>query len=187
VTARRQWFGLAALAVVAWVAVIAGVASRSHPTLARRAPRTVAVPPALAAGPPRAGAHGPTTSHRRAAANDSADPAAAAPEADEAPALAALARRWCAAYVGWGIRPRGVAALMLRRLSTPGLFASLAARPPAETRPAATPARAAKVRLFRAPHGATAIVELRGNGADLTLDLSIVATPAGPRVATVYQ
>jgi hypothetical protein len=208
----RRLFAAGAVALFTWTAAIEFVlrGSAGAPTAARastegraaREPRPSVVSPPLGTGTrnpaapvtvsahavlPSGGPHAarPEPSHPSAAANNASDPAAAGPAPVEDAAVARIVDRWCAAYVRWGENPRGGAAVELRSLSTPGLYASLAARPPTS---AAVPVRTATVegvQTFTAPGGYSAIVDLDGDGADVVIDLTIASTRLGPLVSSI--
>ena len=120
-----------------------------------------------------------------AAANDASDPAAAGPIAADDPAVTRLVLDWCQAYSRWGIDPHGGAARVLRSLSTPGLYAALAAEPPAATAARPGPVTVLRARAFRMAQGYDAIVDLRSDGADLAIELTIVIAAHGPLVGAL--
>ena len=98
----------------------------------------------------------------------------------------ALVRRWSVAYARWGAGPPGGAATVLRRLSTPSLYAELTARPRSSVSAPRDAPSLARVQTFAAAGGFSAIVDLRWGVPDLVLDLLIVRTPRGLRVRALY-
>lgn len=193
VTVRRRLFVAGAVVLFGWTACVE-LAIRAGPSarVAAAPGRADAIPAGAAAAVanpvrarpmPAVAVAAPPRGPARTAANDAGDPAAAGPAAVEDPGLTSLVRRWCAAYVRWGRDPSPGSGASLRSLSMPRLYASLVAHPPiAPTTP--VPAETISgVQTFAAIGGFSAIVDLRGDGVDVALELMITRTPAGARVS----
>jgi len=192
VTISRRLFAVGAVVLLVWTAAIEFVVrGADHPAPARPSQPAAVYPriigPAMATHElARTKPVDGTAQPPSRAANDASDPAAAGPAVIRDPALTRLARRWCAAYLRWGLQPRGSAAAALRALSAPRLFASLAARPPLPSGAPASPVTVGQVQIFAAANGYSAIVDLDGDGADVVLELLITPTTSGPRVSALY-
>lgn len=197
VTARRLVFAACAALVFAWTAVVEfALGGESGSAAAPLAPQaSVRVPgggsatpatPASLAGR-RASPNSGAPRRPPPTANDASDLAAAGPPAAGDPAVRRLAYRWCSAYLQWGRDPSRSRAQALAALSTARLYRSLAVRPPATApaRPAPGQQTVGDLELFGGGTGYTAIGDLRGDGADLAVELTIARTPRGLRVSAL--